>query len=69
MSIVAEEELDATREKLRWLEQYYEATRQSKGLDPLAREDVLLTTKGLINQFKEEIVRFEAHVTPRAQSE
>ncbi len=60
MSIEVERELDATREKLRRIEEYYEATRQNEDLNPLAREDILLTTKRLINQFKEEIVRFEA---------
>jgi hypothetical protein len=69
MSIEVETDLDATREKLRWLEQYYEATRQKISLDPLAREDILLTTKRLINQFKEEIARFDAHTTTRAESE
>ena len=59
--IEVERELDATREKLRRLEEYYEATRQNQDLNPLAREDILLTTKRLINQFKEEIIRFEAH--------
>jgi hypothetical protein len=68
MSIELERELDATREKLRRLEQYYEATRRNEDLNPLAREDILLTTKRLINQFKEDIARFEAHTTPRPEA-
>lgn len=55
-----ERNIDATREKLRWLEEYYEATKNNEDLNPMARMDILLTTKRLINQFKEDIVRFEA---------
>ncbi len=69
MSIELERELDATREKLRRLEQYYEAARQNEDLNPLAREDILLTTKRLINQFKEDIARFEARTTARPETE
>jgi len=69
MSIEVERELDAMREKLRRLEQYYEATQQNQDLNPLAREDVLFTTKRLINQFKEDIVRFEARRAARPEHE
>lgn len=69
MSIETERELDAMREKLRWLEEYYESTRRKEGLDPRAREDILLTTKRLINQFKEEIIRFEGHTTKPTELE
>ena len=57
MSIDLERNIDATREKLRWLEEYYEATKKNEDLDPTARKDILLTTKRLINEFKEDIVR------------
>ena len=60
-----ERQLEVTREKLRWLEQYYERTREKENLSPAARDDILLTTRRLINQLKEEIIRYEAHmVTP-----
>lgn len=69
MSIETEQEPIATREKLRWLEEYYESMRHKEGLKPVAREDILVTTKRLINQFKEEIVRFESHMATQAKPE
>jgi hypothetical protein len=55
--------LENTREKLRRLEQQYEAARQESGGDEEARELELQSLKGLINQFQEEIARFEAHAS------
>lgn len=69
MSIETGRGLDAMRKKLRWLEEYYESTRRKEGLDPRAGEDILLTTKRLINQFKEEIVRCEGHTTKPTELE
>jgi hypothetical protein len=69
MSIDVERNIDATREKLRWLEEYYEATKKNEDLNPTARKDILLTTKRLINQFKEDIVRFEAGSAVRPEHE
>ncbi len=69
MSIDVERKIDATREKLRWLEEYYEATQKNEDLNPTARKDILLTAKRLINEFKEEIVRFEARRITRPGEE
>ena len=69
MSIQTRRELEATREKLDALENYYEATRRKEGLSRQAREDILRSTRQMINQLKEEIARFEAHLTTRAERE
>ncbi len=58
-------ELKNTRKKLRMLEEQYEAARQDWKTDEHVRELELQSLKGLINQLKEEIARFEAHVSAR----
>ena len=62
-------ELENTRKKLQILEQQYEAARQDVDDDEELREIELRSIKGLINQFKEEIVRFESHMTKAAKIE
>jgi septation ring formation regulator EzrA len=54
-------ELANTRDKLRSLEHRYEETRSELGDDEGYRETELRSLKRLINQFKEEIARYEAH--------
>lgn len=55
------QELDNTKKKLDELEQQYkEAQRDTEGSEEV-REWELQSLKALINQLKEEIVRFEAH--------
>jgi hypothetical protein len=56
-------ELEATREKLRLLEEQYQAARTRSGADEHVRELTLRSLKKLINQLKEEIARFECHAT------
>jgi hypothetical protein len=59
-------QLANTRAKLRLLENSYEeARREIGGDDEDLREAELESLKRLINQFKEEIARYEAHQSAR----
>lgn len=60
MSLQSHRELEATREKLRLLEERYEAGQREQGGDEHARELSRRSLKRLINQLKEEITRFES---------
>ncbi len=60
MSLESCRELEATREKLRLLEERYEANNRQEGGDEHVREMSTRSLKQLINQLKEEIARFEA---------
>ncbi|MCX7426272.1 MAG: hypothetical protein NTW96_11710 [Planctomycetia bacterium] len=68
MNLQSVRELEVTREKLQMLEDQYEATRTKPSPDEHVRELALLSLKKLINQLKEEIARFEAHMVKPAQS-
>ncbi len=61
MTLKSEFELANTRQKLRELEEHYEARRGETAANPHARELTLRSLKRLINQLKEEIAVFEAH--------
>jgi hypothetical protein len=61
MELRDERELEVTREKLRLLEEHYEARRHEPTQDPYVRELSLWSIKRMINQMKEEIARYEAH--------
>lgn len=52
-------ELENTREKLRILEEEYEEACREPCDDEEVREAELQSLKQLINEFKEEIIRFE----------
>ncbi len=65
MSLQSRRELEATREKLRLLEERYEANRQEQGGDEHVRELSRMSLRRLINQLKEEIARFESRSTTR----
>jgi hypothetical protein len=65
MSLQSRRELEATREKLRLLEERYEAKRQDQGGDEHVRELSRRSLRRLINQLKEEIARFESRSTTR----
>jgi len=56
-------ELEATREKLRLLEEQYESARTRSATDEHVRELTLRSLKKLINQLKEEIAWFECRLT------
>ena len=66
MSIENRHQLENTRMKLQELEQLYERTRQDTATSTHVRELTLRSLKKRINQFKEEITRFEARVSPAA---
>ena len=60
--IESRRELEATRDKLRLLEERYEANKREQGGDEHVRELTMRSLKRLINQLKEEIARFESAV-------
>ena len=60
MNLQSQRELEATREKLRLLEERYAANKREPGGDQHVRELSMRSLNRLINQLKEEIVRFEA---------
>ena len=62
MSIENRHQCENTRAKLQDLEQLYEKKRQEPG-DEYVRELTLRSLKRRINQFKEEIARFEARAS------
>jgi uncharacterized small protein (DUF1192 family) len=69
MNLQSERELRVTREKLQMLEEQYDKTRTEPNVDEHVRELTLLSLKKLINQLKEEIARFEAHMAKPARSD
>jgi len=66
MDLKDEREVEVTREKLRSLEARYQAVSQDPGENAHIQELTLRSLKRMINQMKEEIVRFEASGSPRA---
>jgi hypothetical protein len=66
MTIENRRQLENTRRKLQELEDLYVRTRQGPATSVHVRELTLRSLKKRINQFKEEITRFEAHAGPRA---
>ena len=60
MNLQSQRELKATREKLRLLEDRYEANQREQVGDQHVRELSMRSLKRLINQLKEENVRFES---------
>jgi hypothetical protein len=63
MTLQNQRELDATREKLRLLEERYEAEERDQAGDAHLRELSMRSLKHLINQLKEEIARFESRTS------
>ena len=61
-------ELEATREKLRLLEERYQANQREQGGDEHVRELSMRSLKQLINQLKEEIARFESRSSLRTKT-
>ncbi len=61
MGLNSEREVANTRVKLARLEARYEALRNDAGGNPRVRELSMISLRRLINQFKEEIARYEAH--------
>jgi hypothetical protein len=67
MSIENRRQLENTRTKLQELEQVYMKTEQASSGDKHVRELTLRSLKKRINQFKEEISRFEARASQATQ--
>ena len=65
MSLTSEREAVNTRVKLARLEARYEALRRETGGDEHVRELTMESLRRLINQFKEELARYEAHQPAR----
>ena len=63
MSIENRRQLENTRVKLQELERLYTQTELTPGIDAHVRELTLRSLRKRINQFKEEIARFEARVS------
>ena len=61
MSLRNERERVNTQNKLAFLEARYETLRAETGGDEELREMTMDSLKRTINQFKEEIARYEAH--------
>jgi hypothetical protein len=61
MELRNETELINTREKLRRLEEAYEATRNDESESAYVRDLSMRSLKRMINQLKEEIARYKAH--------
>lgn len=64
MSLNCEHEVANTRAKLARLEARYEALRDEVNGNRRVRDLSMISIKRLINQFKEEIARYEAHSDP-----
>ncbi len=60
MNLQSQRELEVTREKLRVLQERYEANQREQSGDQHVREISMRSLKRLINQLKEEIARFES---------
>jgi hypothetical protein len=69
MSIQSDRELETSREKLRTLEQLYARKHRETAEDPHLRDWTLQSLKQLINQFQEEIIRYECRAGRRANEE
>ena len=67
MNLQSKRELEVTRQKLRMLEEQYEATRSKPGADEHVRELTLQSLKKLIHQLKEEIVRCESRIVSQSR--
>jgi hypothetical protein len=66
MEITDERQVQNTREKLRLLEERYDAVKRDVADTTPARDWTLRSLKRLINQFKEEIIRFESRARARS---
>ncbi len=67
MSIENRRQLENSRVKVQELEQLYLTTQQGHANSEHVRELTLRSLKKRINQFREEITRFEARVSSVAQ--
>jgi hypothetical protein len=61
VDLSSELEVANTRRKLARLEARYEALHEDTNYSPRVRELTMISLKRTINQFKEEIARYNAH--------
>ena len=59
MSIENKKQLEATRQKLAWLEHEYASAKDQPQANTQVQDLTLRSLKRMINQMKEEIARFE----------
>jgi septation ring formation regulator EzrA len=69
MSLENRHQLENTRAKLQELEQLFAKMRHGTATTKHVRELTLRSLRKRINQFKEEICRFEAHVSRPTSNE
>lgn len=67
MSLNSPSECEATHQKLRLLEESYEAARLDQSGTAHARDLELRSLKQLINQLTEELVRFESRAAIKTE--
>jgi len=67
MDLQTQRELEVTGNKLKMLEEQYVATRNKPGTDEHVRELTLQSLRKLINQLKEEIVRYESRMSVQSR--
>ncbi len=67
MELKCDREVEVTRQKLQMLELHYEERRRQPSDNPRLRELSLRSIKRMINQMKEEILRFEARRREQAK--
>jgi hypothetical protein len=67
MSIDSRKQLEATRQKLAWLEREYASAKLQPTANAQVHELTLRSLKRMINQMKEEITRFESTVGSAAK--
>lgn len=67
MDLKNDREVEVTRQKLEVLERHYEERQREPSDNPRLRELSLRSIKRMINQMKEEILRFEAHRREQAK--
>jgi len=60
MTLRNDNELANTQNKLATFETRYEELRDNRSMDPRVRELSMRSVKSMINQFKEEIARYQA---------
>ena len=65
MTLHSHRELEATRKKLRLLQERYEANQREQGGDEHVRELSMRSLKRLMNQLEEEIARFRSRTSVR----
>lgn len=66
MTLQSTREVEVTREKLRMLQDRYDAVQRKRSGDAHIRELTLRSLKRLINQLTEEITRFESRAAIRS---